>query len=67
MSLESYSSYAMCLGGAWLGFAPSLICNENVLLKHPIPANILSINHAFPLLFFALAVIVAALSGPTIK
>ena len=35
----SWSAYATLLGGAWYGQLPSLTCNFNVPLKHPIHQN----------------------------
>ena len=35
----SCSIHDILLSSAWCGFAPSLTCDENMSLKHPIPVN----------------------------
>ena len=59
--------YATCLGGCLYAFMPSLICNENALLKQPIPVNTPLYSLCKSCVVLALVTMWASLSGPAIK
>ena len=59
--------YDIHLGGSFCSFAPSLICNANVPLKHPIPVNISLYLLCHSCVMLVLTTMSSSFSGPTIK